>query len=538
MILDAQPSFQMTVTELGGPSIGNYDQCLSIVSPEEVDQPVIKGQYCSMDTNFILDIKMEDVERSDNLGAVMNKSVFANNFFPGLMGVYVPIIVSRDHNPNDLTEGMEYSKYFFKKDIKLVNGFCLPTTCKPEDLSDAINESKYLRLLPMLVAGVLISLIYDFLGDVSNSNMLKFPNTPRYSSADFQLYALSPLAFLALYKMPRFGVLWNVFLLAIGVSIPLITRFHFNVPHIYEGFSTDSTSSNVSGFTYHYWSSLPYFQTYIVGILAGYAIRRHPKAYLGGRIGETIISLVTFSMTFGICWWNKDFLHFSYRYTRLNGYELHVYLLVHKVFYLSGFCWLFYACATGRAVSNSNMLKFLNTPRYSSADFQLYALSPLAFLALYKMPRFGVLWNVFLLAIGISIPLITRFHFNIPHIYEGFSTDSTSSNVSGFTYHYWSSLPYFQTYIIGILAGYAIRRHPKAYLGGRIGETIISLATFSMTFGICWWNKDFLHFSYRYTRLNGYELHVYLLVHKVFYLSGFCWLFYACATGRAEFLIE
>ncbi|CAG2114034.1 unnamed protein product, partial [Medioppia subpectinata] len=84
--------------------------------------------------------------------------------------------------------------------------------------------------------------------------------------------------------------------------------------------------------------------------------------------------------------------------------------------------------------------------------------------------------------------------------------------------------------------GYAIRRHPKAYLGGRIGEAIISLVTFSMTFGICWWNKDFMHFSYRYTRLNGYEQHLYLLIHKVFYLSGFCWLFYACATGRAEII--
>ncbi|CAG2120272.1 unnamed protein product, partial [Medioppia subpectinata] len=207
-----------------------------------------------------------------------------------------------------------------------------------------------MRLFPMLATGVLISFIFDLMGDGPFWPNLKMfmaePCYDRYTSADFQLYAMSPLAFLALYKMPRFGVLWNVFLLAIGISIPLILRF---APHIYEGFAADIVSDNIKAWSHHYWSSLPYIQTYIIGILMAYAIRRHPKAYLGGRIGETIICLVTFLMTFGICWWNKDFLHFSYRYTRLNGYELHVYLLVHKVFYLSGFCWLFYACATGRA---------------------------------------------------------------------------------------------------------------------------------------------------------------------------------------------
>ncbi|CAG2113800.1 unnamed protein product [Medioppia subpectinata] len=121
-ILDAQPSFQMTVTELGGPSIGNYDQCLSIVSTEEVDQPVIKGQYCAMDTNFLLDVKKEDIEGGDDLETIFNKSIVAKNLITGLIGAFVPIVISH---------------------MKVISGFCLPTTCRPEDLSDAINEIMY-----------------------------------------------------------------------------------------------------------------------------------------------------------------------------------------------------------------------------------------------------------------------------------------------------------------------------------------------------------------------------------------------------------
>ena len=171
----------------------------------------------------------------------------------------------------------------------------------------------------------------------------------RYASADFQLYALSPIALLVLYKSPKWGILWNVLILMFGVSIPLIMRYWFQIPHIYEGFSSNDTKMNLSAWTYQYWSCLPYIQTYIIGILTAYVIRKYPKAYLGGRIGESIISMIAFTMTFGIVFWNKNFLHFSYRYTRLYGYELQVYLIVHKAFYLSGFVWLFYACATGRA---------------------------------------------------------------------------------------------------------------------------------------------------------------------------------------------
>ncbi|CAG2112715.1 unnamed protein product, partial [Medioppia subpectinata] len=145
LVLDAQPSMTMTITELSGPSHGNYDQCLSIVSPEVEDQPVIKGQYCSMDTNFLVGLTKEDTGEGDNDGVnrVMNKSTFAKNVMTGILGAYIPITVARSQHSVNLDQLLEYLHYFIKKDMKFVSGFCLPTTCRPEDLSDAINEIMY-----------------------------------------------------------------------------------------------------------------------------------------------------------------------------------------------------------------------------------------------------------------------------------------------------------------------------------------------------------------------------------------------------------
>ncbi|CAG2176478.1 unnamed protein product [Oppiella nova] len=119
-IFDAQPSFQMTVFELGGPSLGNYDQCLSIESPPEEDDPGDIKDYNSMEN-------------------IVNSSEASKNLMYGMFGSYVPIVISRGNKHNsDIS--LEFLPYGLKKDTKIINGYCLPTTCKPEDLSDALNE--------------------------------------------------------------------------------------------------------------------------------------------------------------------------------------------------------------------------------------------------------------------------------------------------------------------------------------------------------------------------------------------------------------
>ena len=75
------------VLELSGIPFGDYDQCLSIESPEEVGKPKIIGQYCGIPLEPFLstdekDFSPEMVEmfQKDNLFVTMLKQMFSNTF--------------------------------------------------------------------------------------------------------------------------------------------------------------------------------------------------------------------------------------------------------------------------------------------------------------------------------------------------------------------------------------------------------------------------------------------------------------------------
>ncbi|CAG2183181.1 unnamed protein product, partial [Oppiella nova] len=103
----------------------------------------------------------------------------------------------------------------------------------------------------------------------------------------------------------------------------------------------------------------------------------------------------------------------------------------------------------------------------------------------------------------------------------------------GWRTNYWGPLNYIQTQIIGMLLAYAVRYHPKAYLGGPIGHVIIWLTTFSITLGHMYWQKDMIMPGFEY---GPYEQYLYLFFHKPLYLSWFAWLIYGTSTGRWGFL--
>ena len=162
-------------------------------------------------------------------------------------------------------------------------------------------------------------------------------------------------------------------------------------------------------------------------------------------------------------------------------------------------------------------------------DFQLYAMAPIAFLVLYKLGRKGVYWLLILLVIGIIIPPFNRFVMGDLHAYEILSHQNAKQIMLGWKSHYWGPLNYIQTQIIGMLLAYAVRYHPKAYLGGPIGHVIIWLTTFSITLGHMYWQKDMIMPGFQY---GPYEHYLYLFFHKPLYLSWFAWLIYGTSTGR------
>ena len=165
-------------------------------------------------------------------------------------------------------------------------------------------------------------------------------------------------------------------------------------------------------------------------------------------------------------------------------------------------------------------------------DFQLFAFSPVIFLALYKYRKYGVIWSVFLLIVSILVPVFNRVVLDLPHLYEAISHPNTYKVMIGFNVHYWGPINYIQTYIIGMLVAYGVRHKPNIYLGGRIGETLIWIGTILMTVSMLYWQRNFMVPGYPYEALNGLELPLYLLSHKIIYLSSFAWLIFACVTGR------
>ena len=134
-VFDAQPSMSMSIVELSGPPYGNYDQCLSIESPEKVGEQKIMGKYCNGDNSWIRDIKREEINvqvinklRED---AFDSMPINGRNFFLEMMGYYGTITLRRNKT-EDLHYSMEYIEYVLPRDIKMGGGYCLPTTCKTE----------------------------------------------------------------------------------------------------------------------------------------------------------------------------------------------------------------------------------------------------------------------------------------------------------------------------------------------------------------------------------------------------------------------
>jgi hypothetical protein len=85
--------------------------------------------------------------------------------------------------------------------------------------------------------------------------------------------------------------------------------------------------------------------SYILGILLGYLIKYKPNLYLGGRIGESFIWIITIVITFWGIIWNKDFMKFDYNLTQT---ELLFWIGLDKYMWTAFWFWVIYMGATGR----------------------------------------------------------------------------------------------------------------------------------------------------------------------------------------------
>ncbi|XP_054166940.1 uncharacterized protein LOC128964376 [Oppia nitens] len=128
----------------------------------------------------------------------------------------------------------------------------------------------------------------------------------------------------------------------------------------------------MEGFARHYWQPFNYIQTYIIGMLTAYAVRYHPKVYLGGRYGHITLWIITICMTTSILYWQRNFVMPGYLATNFNDYEIPLYLLIGKPFYLTSFVWLIYCCSTGRGGTFNEMLGWKGFKVIDNLGLEIY----------------------------------------------------------------------------------------------------------------------------------------------------------------------
>lgn len=144
------PSGKVASLQINGIPFGEYDECLSIESPEPKDkeQPIIYGHYCSMGipSNLFPPANLDHIEDNKRLDEMyakqlrdrLNSSASANS---------VEMNFIRDHIQTE-SDGMllytliKYLDYLDPDKVRLPTGLCLPSTCNPKDVEYALNKSK------------------------------------------------------------------------------------------------------------------------------------------------------------------------------------------------------------------------------------------------------------------------------------------------------------------------------------------------------------------------------------------------------------
>ena len=127
---------------------------------------------------------------------------------------------------------------------------------------------------------------------------------------------------------------------------------------------------------------------------------------------------------------------------------------------------------------------------------------------------------------------------NIPYIQEMIrDMDLLNAMTSSATYLFgpWN---YLTTIVIGFLLGYCLERYSEMRLWGPTIDLLVTLVSLSLTVFTLVWKMKISEQDFT-DSLFGYELHVYLFVHKITYLLANCWIVFACATKRlGQYIIE
>ncbi|CAG2102495.1 unnamed protein product [Medioppia subpectinata] len=497
---DAQPRLQSGMVDMTGFPFGNYDQCMGIEGPDEDDKPKIRGQYCGIDVRDNLIVMSLPREYVDNLKQnlpktdTFNYKNFFNQFFANYRRVFYRMTA------DDMISGLEFIDNQLFQNMKILNGFCLPTTCRPRDVSLALNQIMY-----------------------------PITRIPITLSDDCE-YADKPIKLNSYEQISIIGILSLVVL--------------FVVSNIIMCCSSDSYTRRVIKGTFiefiarYYW-----VKTSAASI---FNMKQHGKfkALDGYRACLTIWVVILHTYEFGNIMMNNKNYFLGSSYKMIHDYRNMIFpniLLMDNFMIITEPCYdkwykpltmtnniLYYPNENTTILSS---VQCMTITWYSSMDFQLYAMAPIAFILLYRYGRRGVYMVIGLLLVAIGLPVFYKFVMGHIHVYEIISHTNAREIMLGWKTHYWGPINYVQTFIIGMLLSCAVRYRPDIYLGGTIGHLILWFGTACITLGHMYWQRRMIMPGFQYA--EGEQL-LYLIIHKPVYLAWFAWLIYATSTGRGD----
>ena len=148
-----------------------------------------------------------------------------------------------------------------------------------------------------------------------------------------------------MFHFPRLAIAWNLLWLLIGAFISMSPRLIWNIPYIFEFYDRHSLWTVFKICVLYHMRTDQHIVSYVFGIFCAYLIKTRPKAYLGGRVGELVIWLLTWGTTLLSQYW---FAHFWITDYHISYVESLTFLALGRILYLNGYFWLIYACATGR----------------------------------------------------------------------------------------------------------------------------------------------------------------------------------------------
>ena len=175
---------------------------------------------------------------------------------------------------------------------------------------------------------------------------------------------------------------WQKHSIKILISVILLSSTYVLIPFFYFHIPPYTKIKQVKGIEqvafYYHTSPFYHVNAFAVGMLIGYLIKNNPKNNSFGVFKKAAIWVICIGSTIWAHFWLKDLIKIDVNFEKplnesifvhineLSDLESLLYMSLHKIFYIMGFCCVIFMCCTRRASKSSkkSLLDFTNLKFY------------------------------------------------------------------------------------------------------------------------------------------------------------------------------